>query len=401
MIKYLPYNFYDFQNMEQWLNENAEKGLFLESISWFAKFKKCEGKKATYRIEPALKPKAGNKAIDEEKIELYKQFNWQYVCSVRNTINIFVSFDEIPAEIHTDPELLAENYDALCKIMRSYFRLLVFSIVAYGIFLAFFGYSFIANPKYSILNSNPLFFIILITTNMVENLFSMESYFLLKRQVKSLENGEEPKRRKNGKLWPALTALSQITLITLALFGLAQILKQDYNQWEKPMDDFSQNLPFISLDIMENDDDFQFSKRAYPSEPEPFEVNRAFFESSFLAPEQYEFDQAGFIPGEKWLDDSGQYEPKLNIHYYKLRFSFLEDILTKDLTNRFEEYSDCTKEYLYDDRFDYLVSFTEPKYEMQKLVACKDKVIVTISYQGRADFSLLVESAYNLIESQN
>lgn len=97
-IKKLNYvNVYSIGEYESWLSDMAKKGLLLEKISsMISTFFKCDPCDMEYRIELSDKP------MTTERIDIYKENGWKYICSYKDTHIFSALFYENLIDIHAD-----------------------------------------------------------------------------------------------------------------------------------------------------------------------------------------------------------------------------------------------------------------------------------------------------------
>lgn len=108
--KLLPVNIYDIAKMETYLKNMAKKGLLIRKIGFFAYFERKESKEVTYRLEPLLK---NEYKPNNDKVEYYRNFGWEYVCTISNAFHIYKTYEKEYIEMHTDPVMQSYTYDNL------------------------------------------------------------------------------------------------------------------------------------------------------------------------------------------------------------------------------------------------------------------------------------------------
>lgn len=113
MLKLNPYYTYQIDAIESWLDEQAQKGLFLDDLfGRFFSFVKGEPKQVRYRID--LKDGV-NYTEDQARIADYREFGWEYVCELSSHADIYVTHDPAAVELNTDEETLHDVLDSLLK----------------------------------------------------------------------------------------------------------------------------------------------------------------------------------------------------------------------------------------------------------------------------------------------
>lgn len=95
--KYIPFGVYDYEYLEEWLEDWARKGWILKSMfSCFATFEETEPCELRYRIVP----NAAFQAEDEE-ISFYEENGWHFAGASRG-LNVFYCDDPQIPELFTD-----------------------------------------------------------------------------------------------------------------------------------------------------------------------------------------------------------------------------------------------------------------------------------------------------------
>ena len=113
MLKLNPYYTYQIDAIESWLDEQAQKGLFLDDlVGNLFSFVKGEPKQVRYRID--LKDGV-NYTEDQARIADYREFGWEYVCELSSHADIYVTHDPTAVELNTDEETLHDVLDSLLK----------------------------------------------------------------------------------------------------------------------------------------------------------------------------------------------------------------------------------------------------------------------------------------------
>ena len=128
---------YDVEGMEQWLSDQAERGLFLAQEGFFAGIAAFEAgvpRPVKYRLEAAQKSTSmwaeDGGEPDPEQVELGKKYDWEYVAR-RKDFYIYRSFDPCARELNTDPEVQALALNAVKKRQRGTVLQLLFWLVVY------------------------------------------------------------------------------------------------------------------------------------------------------------------------------------------------------------------------------------------------------------------------------
>lgn len=102
--KYIPFGVYEYEYMEAWLEDWAQRGWILKSMySCFATFEETEPCEIRYRIVP----NAAFKAEDEE-ISFYEENGWHFADCSRG-LNVFYCEDPQIPELFTDTKSFSKR----------------------------------------------------------------------------------------------------------------------------------------------------------------------------------------------------------------------------------------------------------------------------------------------------
>lgn len=114
MIKLLPYYIYQVDAIESWLDEQAEKGLFLTEYAspQVMHFRKDAPRPVRYRID--VKRNTGTYG-EKERIAAYREMGWEYVCDLTGDLDVYRCDDPAAPELNTDEETLHEVLDKKLK----------------------------------------------------------------------------------------------------------------------------------------------------------------------------------------------------------------------------------------------------------------------------------------------
>ena len=106
MLKTIPYYFYQVDAIESWLDEQAQKGLFLleTRLGTAMSFRKETPRAVRYRID--VKRSIGY-TDEKARIAAYREMGWEYVCDLTPYLDIYRCDDPAAPELNTDPALQA------------------------------------------------------------------------------------------------------------------------------------------------------------------------------------------------------------------------------------------------------------------------------------------------------
>ena len=114
MIKLLPYYVYQVDAIESWLDEQAEKGLFLTEYAspQIMHFRKDAPRPVRYRID--VKRNTGTYG-EKERVTAYREMGWEYVCDLAGDLDVYRCDDPAAPELNTDEKTLHEVLDKKLK----------------------------------------------------------------------------------------------------------------------------------------------------------------------------------------------------------------------------------------------------------------------------------------------
>lgn len=115
MLKTIPYYFYQVDAIEDWLDEQAQKGLFLLETRFGTamSFRRDTPRAVRYRID--VKRNIGY-TDEKARIAAYEEMGWEYVCDLTPYLDIYRCDDPAAPELNTDEETLHQVLD---KKLRS------------------------------------------------------------------------------------------------------------------------------------------------------------------------------------------------------------------------------------------------------------------------------------------
>ena len=110
MLKTIPYYFYQVDAIEDWLDEQAQKGLFpLETRFGTAmSFRRDTPRAVRYRID--VKRNIGY-TDEKARIAAFREMGWEYVCDLTPYLDIYRCDDPAAPELNTDEETLHQVLD--------------------------------------------------------------------------------------------------------------------------------------------------------------------------------------------------------------------------------------------------------------------------------------------------
>ena len=111
--KYLPYEFFEVDAVEAWLDEQARKGLSLQKVTGrFCRFERTAPHTARYRVN--VPSKQDMQTLDERKAA-YREMGWEYVTPLTDKSEIYRALSPDAVELNTDEEVLDETLHGVLK----------------------------------------------------------------------------------------------------------------------------------------------------------------------------------------------------------------------------------------------------------------------------------------------
>lgn len=111
MLKLMPYEPYEIDAMEGWLDEQARKGCFLsQSHGRWLQFYRDTPRELRYRID--VKPDPGYR---EDRVAAFRDMGWEYVCELSPQLDVYTCGDPTVPDLNTDEDTLHSVLDGLLR----------------------------------------------------------------------------------------------------------------------------------------------------------------------------------------------------------------------------------------------------------------------------------------------
>lgn len=214
VYKLTPVDDLDLTGIENWLEEMALQGLYLEDYnSHYCRFRRGEPKRVRVRLEPNPRRAAENR-LPKDKEDFYREAGWTFACEICHNALVFYNEDLSAPELHTDPTLLADRVRTLIQRGR---RSIWFGL---AIMVLFAVYLYHAHWR---------------TFHLIQSLVLYVLFFLmifldcislrrLKAIERDMEDGVTPERLSLPPRWRLLQLLaSALWYLYFAIFFLAPI----------------------------------------------------------------------------------------------------------------------------------------------------------------------------------
>lgn len=386
------FDFYDTVAMECWLSDMAKKGLLYagNNLAYF-RFLKAEPQNICYRVEPITNDEMEPSG---EMLSAYTDAGWEFVAHQGNQFFIWKSTRPDATELHTDPIVQSESYRRLCKkLIRSAVGTGLCVVVIFLILLGGFLVSdrpvtlFLASSLYLLLAISELF-------GVAQVVKQAKSALRIKKMLAdgfSLSHKKDyHKEYRVYRIINVLSLLFSIAILTTAVLTLT-------TDWRKSVVNVEQPLPYLSLDLIEQSEEFAWAEPVFIFDPDIDYTNYVDFTWTLWVPEHYEIYQEGAEQSHKWPDGSGYYSPSATTEYYRLTFSAFAPALFDELM---ELHLWENEEYIiYEpDAFDRTV-IAKDEY-MTHLFVQWGKQVVYIRYHGYADLGERLELLADALSSQ-
>ena len=373
-----PFDFYDAIAFECWLSDMAKKGLVYEgnNLAYF-RFLKTAPTEICYRVEPITND---DLTPSDEMLSAYADAGWEFVARQGNLFFIWKSTQPNPRELHTDPIVQSESYRKLCKQLTKTAIFTGIGVIA--IFAILLGGFLVSDRPMTLFLASPLYIFLLI----MEILLALQVVQQARSAIhtkKMLTEGFSLNHKKDyHKEYRVYRIISRVSLFLSIAILVISILTLT-TDWRKSVVDVTTPLPYLSLDLIEQSDDFSFSEPFYMRDNVDYH-NYVDYSWSLFVPEYYRVCQRGAEQPHKWSDGSGYYSPSATTEYYRLSFSFFAPALFDELMKlhllKGESY-----EFSKPQAFDRTV-IAQSDYMTHLFVQYGNQVIY-IRYHGYADLS--------------
>ena len=111
MLKLKPYEPYEIDAMEGWLDEQARKGCFLsQAHGRWLKFYRDAPRPLRCRID--VKPDPG---YHEDRVAAFRDMGWEYVCELSPQLDVYTCGDPSVPDLNTDEDTLHSVLDGLLR----------------------------------------------------------------------------------------------------------------------------------------------------------------------------------------------------------------------------------------------------------------------------------------------
>ena len=377
VYKLIPVDFVDVDRFEGWAEDMARRGLYLHHLTpfLFAAFQRGEPAPVRYRLEPR------GSFWSRESQNYCRSLGWEFVFHVGRWFDLYRNDDPEAPELHTDPVVHSYALDRISRSLRILTAVLVLCFVG-ELAALLLPYLLSDAPVLLLLNASgisTLSMLVLFLLLGVE-FRSLGSFFRLRRR---LREGIVPGRqswRFTGR-WNLGLLLFDLVLLA-ALIASPLVMRSV--EWEGELATAERPFPILELRELEGDP-------ALEAVPSPITLEIFGYDShnyvrrnwSLLAPGQYEVDQH--------LTGSGDYEPRLDMLWYRLSLPCLASPLLDDLITRYSDLRYAPEHYTVTEPelpgFDRAVLVQDNRWPGQELFLQAGNVVIYLDYSGAQDLT--------------
>ena len=377
VYKLIPVDFVDVDRFEGWAEDMARRGLYLHHLTpfLFAAFQRGEPAPVRYRLEPR------GSFWSRESQNYCRSLGWEFVFHVGRWFDLYRNDDPEAPELHTDPVVHSYALDRISRSLRILTAVLVLCFVG-ELAVLLLPYLLSETPVLLLLDVSviaTLSILVLLLLLWVE-FRSLGSFFRLRRR---LREGIVPGRRswRSTGRWNLGLLLFDLVLLA-ALIASPLVLRSV--EWEGELATAERPFPILELRELESDP-------ALEAVPSPITLEIFGYDShnyvrrnwSLLAPWQYEVDQR--------LTGSGDYEPRLDMLWYRLSLPCLASTLLDDLITRYSDLRYAPEHYTVTEPelpgFDRAVLVQDNRWPGQELFLQAGNVVIYLDYSGAQDLT--------------
>ena len=377
VYKLIPVDFVDVDRFEGWAEDMARRGLYLHHLTpfLFAAFQRGEPAPVRYRLEPR------GSFWSRESQNYCRSLGWEFVFHVGRWFDLYRNDDPEAPELHTDPVVHSYALDRISRSLRILTAVLVLCFVG-ELAVLLLPYLLSDAPVLLLLDVSviaTLSILVLLLLLWVE-FRSLGSFFRLRRR---LRKGIVPGRQswRSSARWYFGLLLFDLVLLA-ALIATPLVMRSV--EWEGELATAERPFPILELRELEGDP-------ALEAVPSPITLEIFGYDShnyvrrnwSLLAPGQYEVDQH--------LTGSGDYEPRLDMLWYRLSLPCLASPLLDDLITRYSDLRYAPEHYTVTEPelpgFDRAVLVQDNRWPGQELFLQAGNVVIYLDYSGAQDLT--------------
>lgn len=332
--KYPPVSIFDIKEIEDWLEEMAAEGWYLNEAGSYAwHFEAGEPGNVRYRIDPATEKKG---KPDEEKRLDYEEMGWRYAATQREFYHIFMSDDPEAEELHTDAVVESFSVRMLEKKLKNELLegVLILALLLFNAFTVLRDW--VRYPVLTLMEMRAatmfyqIFWVIwLVCWSRVVIKTGRRRKYLAAGMMPDEKTVHTKRGSKRKRLWPSIERISVILLVA----GLVLSMFPEKSGREVSMEEKVRTV--LTLEKLEGD-----KNEAVKRSPEE-ERNRdreddmiMWTRFSLFTGSSYEIhDQGEDAAGER--GKNGGSPSTLHVMYYRPRFRKMADGLYSELQRKY------------------------------------------------------------------
>lgn len=400
--KFLPVSFYDIPGIENWLEEQANAGLFPVSIRGWVTFTSTGIPGTRFRL--AVKEKY-QEVPDLALLELCRNSEWNYGFPIAKMYFLFYTTAAHEEELFPDYEHRGFSIDLLKKQSTTIRRMKWIYRILLGLLLLMLIWNlFFMKTKFDI-QPDPFAKLPLLLLELLQPYMLMVfacGFFIwksnrrdektLRSMLNALEAGASAPQSPGASRRIARESLAMVILGCLMIFSLFPRTFDGLNPWiHIPLERF--HRPFPELQAMETETLFSWEE-LFGENPVYNKIqNTGDIRCSILAPTWYSVSQDGYSSQKvtaaeslsSYSEDEGyRYSPSLDLTYFQLLIPALARPVAESQMNAYRlvnlqwNYEDLAVEHL-----DFAVLASEPGNTWKMLALGKDNQVAVYRYKGR------------------
>lgn len=376
ILKRMPMEELDVISVEDWLEQMAQQGYFLDDVAcgWWH-FKIREPKEVRYRIDPDVR-KAGK--IEPQKKEDYEALGWHYVYTHKDMYHIFMAEDSETEELHTDASVESMALKRLEK--STWFFLVPFAILFIApILFPHRGLGFTAFLKYPVTNligSDAVIMVVylLYTYIAIQTFSNLKRMHTLRKNLAAgidirYDAGIRKRKRYNYRRR------------NFSLFILLLLFVSTFNSCSRG-EDLDHILNITTLPVLADLETREVLVPVRDMESGRHGTTVWTYFNLFLQ-DNYEFKQEGIVPAGSRKDADGQPAAStLHVKYYKLRLALMAEPLYKEMKEQYAEENVGSSGFSEVSGTGFDSCAISPDGEKQALLVFTGKVVMLIEYEG-------------------
>lgn len=377
----LPVNQMDVVAIEDWLEQMALKGYFLEDIvlRWWH-FKIMEPKEVRYRLDLGVEKKG---LIDPVKKEDYEALGWHYIYTHKGSYHIFMADDPETEELHTDPAVESMTLKKWEKNLVVLLALFIYGGIISGLGTSSSPLEFMTFIKYPFLSLTGAYVWVIFGYLLLWALILRTGLTLRKVHIlrKSLAEGKDIRydsgtriRKKYNQRWSILFFIIILLLIISMFSSCASGGSGDAVLLEK-------GLPILQ--------DIETGEVVLLEDPSwSGHGTKVWNYKNPLLQEHYEYYQEGIINKEINSETANSSNSsKLTVSFYNMRLGSMAEPLSREIAKKYREENGDGNQFtgaVNDTPYTCLVSENGQK---RMIIAVIEKKVIALEYQGEEPFT--------------